>query len=146
MIFFIGVDDQAYLCHTFSVAVAAFYSVSQKKISVSQFLHLLERYWLLTHDILARFMRHFRFRGRVLCITGYSSWDSPSTAPFFFFLFLLCPLIMLRFHGFESEIPMCIFGYSLLPLKVRATIHKVHNNKKRLNPHLSLYEAAIFIV
>ena len=91
---------------------------------------------------MARFMRHFRFRGRVLCITGYSSWDSPSTAPFFFFfLFLLCPLIMLRFHGFESEIPMCIFGYSLLPLKVRATIHKVHNNKKRLNPHLSLYEA-----
>ena len=67
--------------------------VAVPSISVSQFLHQVERYWLLTHDILARFMRHFRFHGRALCITGFSSWDSPppsSSSSFFSFAHLSC--------------------------------------------------------
>ena len=119
--------------------------VAVPSISVSQFLHQVERYWLLTHDILARFMRHFRFHGRALCITGFSSWDSPppsSSSSFFSFAHLSC-------YGFMVlKVKYRCVSLVILPppLKVRATIHKVHNNKKRLNPHLSLYEAAIFIV
>ena len=132
------------------------------------------------------------FSRKDLCIT-------PSSSSF-------RPLIMLRFHGFESEIPMCIFrslplgsgptwdptwiqililrrvkgrdrsikgqkgfhstssivwgqysrNYLTIVLRnvfqyfldvwVRATIHKVHNNKKRLNPHLSLYKTIYCVV